>query len=1160
MKEMSYVIMFFNSRWDNLPPVKAKKSCLQSHFDLGSGKQVGHGGDWSQMPSNWGYSRAILFIGLLLQSLSVRLRPNEFFYLLLPFMKSRTLYLFLLLMSFLMSSMAQSLRITGTVRDSESNEPLPGAAVIEKGTTFGAFTDAKGTFSLGVSGDSAFIVIKYLGYVAYETQVAGGRQFEVSLKPDTALLEEVVVTAFNLKRNNKDLGYAVQKLETREIAEVKSPNFIDNLAARVAGLTVNQGATGVGSTSKVTIRGEASFTNNNPLFVVDGIPITNSSLLNNTNEAAAGFQEVDFGNGAMELNQEDISSVTVLKGPNAAALYGNRAANGVIIITTKDGSRSRGLGISLSTTNFVESPFKLPDFQNRYGQGNSGNFEFKNGLGGGINDNISYSWGPPLDQGLLIPQFDSPVALPDGSVVRGGDVAVHGGAPIAATPFVSQPDNLKNFYETGFTTINHVGISSGFEKGSFRLGLGDLRSDSPIPGVNLNRNTVSTKLVFEPVSRLKVSASANYFRSQSDNRPSGGYGSENINYSLVAWGPRSLNIGSLKDYWQPGLEEIQQYSFNYTFFDNPYFILLENRNSFDRDRLFGNIALSYEILKDLSLNVWSGMDYASELRKFRRHFSSNRFSNGAYAEQQVLFREVNTSFLATYKKNISGLGLEFSVGGNRMDQQAEFRQTEALSLAQPGIFNFSNAAAPLTLSQFERSKRINSLYALLKLNFQNFLFLDVTGRNDWSSALATPSTSQNTLFIYPSVSASLLVSKLIQLPGVVSLARLRAGWAEVGNDTDPYLTSGVFVAGTPYNSQPTFTAQDLIPNGGLLPEKTSALELGGDIHLWNGRFQLDFTWYQAMVSNQIISLPVPISAGYTQQVINGGAVRSSGLEIVAGLTPIKKADFEWNAFLNFSRNIAIVKSLPEEAQRITLAYSRVYDNENQTVWFQVEEGGRIGDMYGTGYQKNENGDFVIDENGNFVVDNTLKLLGNYNPDFMLGFSNNFRYKNFDLSFLFDWRQGGELVSRTLSLAAVGGQLIETENRPEGGIVADGVVNRGTQSEPDWQENTTPISAESYYRQFYDRNHEENNVYDASFLKLRQFSIGYTLKFPGGGDSYNRGRSLRIALIGRNVFAWSKIPHFDPEQLAVQGNQFVSGVEDMSYPSTRSLGFRLGFNF
>ncbi len=1049
--------------------------------------------------------------------------------------------------------------IQGTVMDQTTGDQLIGATVVEKGSTQGTISDASGLFELEVSSAEATLLIQYLGYETQELALNGRQKIEILLKASDTLLDEVVVTALGLERSSKQLGYAVQQIEARELNEVKSANMVQSLAGKVAGVTVNQGATGIGSTSKITIRGEASFTNNNPLFVVDGTPINNNSVINFTNEAAAGFQEVDFGNGAMDVNIDDIESISVLKGPSAAALYGTRASNGVILITTKTGEKAPGIGVSFNSSFSVETPFQLPQFQNRYGQGNSGAFEFVDGLGGGTNDNITYSWGPELDQGLQIAQFDSPVRLANGQTVRGGDVAVHGGTPIDASPFVSHPNNLSDFYRTGYTATNNLALAGTYDKGHYRISLTDFRNESIIPGTNLERQNVTARLQFRPLRNLEFNSSIQYANTQSDNRPAGGYGSENVNYSLVAWGPRSLDTEALRDYWQPGLDGIQQYSFNYTFFDNPYFILQENRNGFQRNRLFGNFSARYQINDQWSVKAGTGLDLSDEDRTFRRNFSSNRFRNGAYAEHDVNYREQNTDLLVNYRNTWGQLDFDISAGANRLDQWASSRQTQTVALAQPGIFSLANAAAPIEAFSFDSRKRINSLFAVAKLGFKNQLFLELTGRNDWSSALATPVTADNVSFFYPSVSASWVLSQTLDLPETISFLKLRASWAQVGNDTDPYQTTGVFVAQTPFNSQPTFSAQDIIANNSLQPEKTTSVELGADLRFWDDRLHFDVSYYDALTQNQIIALPVAISSGFNQQVVNGSEVRSRGLEIVAGIRPIASDNFSWYSGFNFSRNITTVEDLPDEIEgRLTLAYSRVYDNVNQTVWLQVEEGGQIGDLYGTGYLKNENGDFVIDQNGRFIVDNELIKLGNANPDFILGWNNHFSYKRWDLNFLVDWRQGGILVSRTQALAGVGGQLIETEDRPEEGIIAEGVVNVGDDENPVWETNTTAVSPESYYRQFYDRNHEENNTYDASYIKLRELSIAYT--FRGKDGFFSNGRNLRLSLIGRNLFAISEIPHFDPEQLAVQGTQFVSGVEDMSYATSRSMGVKVAVQF
>ncbi|SFI82922.1 SusC/RagA family TonB-linked outer membrane protein [Olleya namhaensis] len=1048
-------------------------------------------------------------------------------------------------------SIAQT-TITGTVTSAEDGQTLPYVNIVTSNNS-GTITDNDGQYSITILDNTETLSFSFIGYKTQQIAITNQTTINVALMEDASSLDEVVITALGLERDTKELGYVVQSLSSKGLTEVKAVNFLDNLAGKLAGVTISQGATGVGSSSKITIRGEASFSNNNPLFVVDGVPINNNTVFNFTNEAAAGFQEIDFGNGAMDVNADDIEEVSVLKGPSAAALYGTRASNGVIVIKTKDGKKSKGLGISINTSVFVDSAFRLPEFQNSYGQGNSGQFEYVDGLGGGINDNITYSWGPQLDAGNFASQFDSPVVLSNGTIIRGGDTALYNGDAITPTLLKSNPDNLKDFYQTGVTTINNIAISNGFDTGDYRLSFTDLRSESIIPGVNLDRQTVAAKLNFEPTDKTTISTSISYTNSTSDNRPSNGYGSENANYSLVAWGPRSLDINSLKNYWQPGLEGVQQYSFNYTFFDNPYFILYENTNSFNRDRVFGNVAFKHQFTDAFSLQFRTGMDYSSEKRELKRSYSSNRFKNGAYAEHDVFFREINTDFLLNYNKTFGDFKVDVSAGGNRLDQKASTKQAQTVNLAQPGIFSLNNAASPIEVFQFDSKKRINSFYGIAKLGYKDFLYLDITGRNDWSSALATPFSVDGTSFFYPSASASFILSNVTTLPKAVSFAKLRASVAQVGNDTNAYQTSGAFISQTPYNGQPTFSNQDFIPNANLKPESTTNYEFGADLRFLNDRIRFDFTYYNAITKDQIISLPIPISSGYEQQVVNGGKVKSTGIEIIAGITPVKTNNFKWNTTFNFAKNKATIEELPQADGRLTLAYSRIYDSANQTVWFQVEEGGQIGDFYGTGYLKNEDGQFIIDSDGRYIADNTLKKLGNYNPDFTLGWNNDFSYKNWTASFLFDWRQGGEIVSRTSALGNVGGQLAETEYRPEDGIVAEGVTASG-------QPNTVAVSAESYYRQFYDRNHEENNVYDASYLKLRQFSIGYNFKLKEGFLGLEEGGDIAISLIGRNLFVITENPHFDPEQLAVQGDGFVSGVEDMSYASSRSFGLKASLNF
>ncbi len=1046
--------------------------------------------------------------------------------------------------------------LVGRVTDAETGDPLVGATVLPgAGTAQGTVTDLDGRYSLALPAGTTQICVSYVGMARSRCEPFAG-QTELDLEVNTSVgLGEVVVTALGLQRQNAELGYALQEVDARQIADVTATNFLDNLAGQVAGVNVTTGATGVGSTSLVSIRGEASFSRNTPLYVVDGIPIDNRAILNVTTEASQGFQEVDFGNGAPEVSPFDVANVTVLKGPAAAALYGTRASNGVILINTKSGSRAQGLGISVNSQTTLDRPFRLPEFQNRYGQGRGGKFAYVDGLGGGVNDNITFSYGPELDQGFLTTQYDSPVTLADGTVVRAGDRRLYTTETPTPTPFVSHPDNVSDFYQTGVTTHNNVAISQGFDRGDMRLSFTDLRSDSYLPGVDFGRNNVAARLNFRPNDRIRLSTSLNYANSRSDNRPAGGYGSENLNYTLIAWLGRSTALEPLRDYWQPGFEGVQQFQFNTTFFDNPYFILNENRNSFNRDRVTGYLSAAFDLTDKLEFRVRTGIDRSNEGREFRRAYSTNRFARGAYAENAITFSEQNTDALLTYSDKVGDVNLAVSVGGNRLDQRAEFDQTQAEALTVPGVYRLTNSAIPLVTSGNLSERRINSAYGLVRAGFRESVFLDVTGRNDWSSALATSASADGTSFFYPSVGLSWIVSRDLDLPSVVSYFQLRASGAQVGNDTDPYRTGGTFLPSTPVNGAPTYTDQLQLPASGLRPERATAYEVGFDVRLFEERIGLDVTAYTQLNEDQILALPAPISSGYESRVVNGGSVRAEGIEAVINVRAVRRGDFRYDATINFNTAIARVVSLPD-GKATTLAYARVYNTPGQTVFIIAEEGGRIGDMYGTGYLRNEAGQYVVNARGAFIADNTLRKLGNYNPDFQVGFTNRLAYRNFNLSALVDWRQGGEVVSRTQALAGYSGQLAITADRPAGGILVPGVMNFGTAEAPNYRPNTTPISAEDYYISYYNREHEEHNTLDATFVKLREVRLGYdfgTARLPWLQDA-------SVALIGRNLAMWSPIKLFDPEQFAAQGQGFVRGVEDMSYPTPRSVGLSLSANF
>ncbi|MEX0360773.1 MAG: SusC/RagA family TonB-linked outer membrane protein, partial [Allomuricauda sp.] len=865
-----------------------------------------------------------------------------------------------------------------------------------------------------------------------------------------------------------------------------------------------------------------------------------------------GNLETDYGNGAADINPDDIESISVLKGPNATALYGSRGLNGVVLVTTKSGKATRGLGISLTQNVTFEEALRIPKYQNQYGQGAGGEFAFGDGFGGGINDNIDESWGPALN-GQLIAQHDSPTS----SGFRAGDFAVRPrnadgtfADTVTATPWVANPGNVEDgFFETGRTLTTNLSLTGGNEQGNFRLSLTNLDNEGILPNTDFNRETYAFSGAYNLTDWLKVSSSVNYVNSGSTNRPNNSYGTENIMY-LWVWFGRQINMDSLRDYWQPGLEGRQQYNYNYNWHDNPFFTMFENTNGFDKHRIFGNARADITLTDNLNLMVRTGIDYFSELRTGRRAYSTQRFARGQYREDDIFFKEQNTDFLLTYNKDLNeDFNLGASLGGNIRKEENRYKRISANSLSVPGIYNFQNAAEPLSKTQFNDEREINSLYAFANLSYKNMLFLDVTGRNDWSSTLP----EDNNSYFYPSVGVSAIVSDMFELPEAISFVKLRGGWAKVGNDTDPYALRNTFSFNEPFGNFQRVSASSILRNEELKPEEANSIEVGADLRFFNNRLGLDLTYYNSTTKNQILTLPVANTSGFDSRIINAGEIQNKGLEIVLNATPVKTENFRWDATANFTTARGEVKSLTDGLE--------TYEISNNYLSVQARVGGRMGDVYGTGFITVDDpnseffGQVVHNEDGFSLRDPNLKKLGNYNPDFTLGLQNNFTYKNFNLGFLFDWRQGGEIMSRTVLIGGTSGMMDFTAVGRETGIISDGVIQNADGS---YRANDVRLSGRDYYWWRYNRGNEEVGMYDASFLKLRELKIGYN--FPQSLLKNTFIQSMNISLVGRNLALWTENPHFDPETISFNGGTVVPGVEDMALPSSRSYGLNLNITF
>ncbi len=1069
-------------------------------------------------------------------------------------------------------SMAQR-TVSGKVFSGDSDQPLPGATITVKNTGKIATTDGEGIFSVE-AGDNDLLQISNVGYTTVEIKASSATV--VTLQSQSRNLSEVVITALGIKKEKKRLGYAIQEVKGEELTVARESNVVNQLAGKIAGVTVIGSPSGIGGSARVSIRGERSvdLNKNQPLYVVDGVPVSNSI----TGASGKGNLEVDFGNGASFINPDDIESMSVLKGPAASALYGSRAANGVILIKTKSGKKQKGIGVEVNSNLTVETALKLPEYQTVYGQGNGsgGAFAFVNGGGSGLADGTDEGWGPAFN-GQSYPQYNSPRTL-NGQVIpfTGGDLNAPAGSVITATPWEADKDNLKNFLQSGNTFTNNVALVGGNKDGDFRLSYTNLDQKGIVPNTDLKRNTISVSGGYNLTNKLSVKAFVSYIKSESDNRPSISYGTESIMYLFNCWLPASVKVSDMKRLWQPGLENQKQYSWNYNYHDNPYLTVLENTNGQYYDRIIGNVIIKYDFTKWLNLQVRTATDWSNERREYRRGFSTQRFPFGQYRETAIVNEERNTDFLLSANKNInSDFAVSATLGGNQMRQTSRFKEDVAGQLNIPGIYSLNNSRIALVVEQSNVAKRINSLYGTAGVSYKNKLFLDFTGRNDWSSALTLPENlkafgSEVNSYFYSSVALSAIMSDIIKMPKAISFFKLRGSFAQVGNDTDPFAFTQTYNRSEPFGAYQIYGETNSLANLNLKPEISSAYEFGTDIRLFNSRLGIDITYYQSRTKNQILNIPLSNTSGYNTRKINAGLIKNNGIEVMLTGSPVKKKDFAWDAFVNFSANRSTVLELSDGLTNYVMASRRVS--------VEARVGERMGDLYGIGFARVQisdpngkyydasgkyTGQMIFGANGRPIATSNRIKLGNYNPDWLMGVGNSFTYKGIRLSFLFDIRQGGELYSETQTVGREGGIITETlEGRANGydltqdgnGVIGQGVVQ---DANGNFSPNTKKVTAREWHSAWTGgRSIAEGVMYDASFIKLRELQIGYTIPDKVFGKLPVRG--VTISLVGRNLFLWDNVPHIDPETMSYTGGTALPGIEYMSLPSTRSYGINLSF--
>lgn len=1077
----------------------------------------------------------------------------------------KRIHLFLLALAIgVIQGAAQVTTVRGIVTTEEDGEPVIGASVIVKGTALGTVTDVNGRFELsGLPPSATRLLISYISLMAKEVAIAP--QVSVTLKSDTHLLDEVVVTALGISREKKALGYTAQEVKQDALVQGKDNNLLNSLSGKIAGVRITNTQGDVGS-SRIVIRGETSIAGENqPLFIVDGIPVDNSQL----NARSSGR---DFKNAIADLNPEDIKTLTVLKGPNAAALYGARAAHGAIVITTKGGDkRQKGIGITLHSSTQVSFVATLPEFQNLFGQGAGGRFSYVDGKGAGVNDGVDESWGPRLDIGLLIPQFDSPLDA-DGNRV--------------ATPWVSHPNNVRDYFRMGISTNSGISVARGDDKYQFRVGYNYEKQVSIVPDAGTNKTNISLNTDYHLAKWIVVGATANYIVYTAPSlpgsaTPSGSNVRSNSPMLQFLWFGRQVDTNSLKaDYTR---------NWNSSYYDNPFWSASYNTQSQERHRLIGDLHAEFRLTDGLNVRFRTSTDWYNDRRKSKVKWGSAGAGSpyGSYAEDAYTVKENNTEVLATYIKQLNkNWGIDALLGFNVRNKQYENNYQAAPRLAVADLYTLTNSRDPLTSSNDFYRLRQYGLYGSIQLDYRRWAFLNITGRNDWSSTLPVDNNS----YFYPSVTASVLLSEAFGWRSkAVNYLKIRGGWSQVGADANPYQLATVFTSETVFNGNPLQSSSTIGMNPNLKPEKTSSIEAGFEAAFWDNRLYLDFTYYKTDSRNQILKLATTAASGYTSQVRNAGHIRNRGYEIQLGAVPIQTSKgFRWNLDLNYGANSSKVVKLDDEG--LITSY-QLYSSGIQIL---ASVGEAYGTLFGTSYVRDANGNVVVDANGLPKISTTNKTLGKFTPDWTGGISNTFSYRSLSLSFLIDASVGGSIFSNTNKTGKYTGVLANTLSGrdaehgglwyytaamgnnvrlPESpsysvssdglyyaqvngqstrvyqdGIMVEGVTESGSKNEE-------VVSAEKYYHRIY--SIAEANVYDASYVKLREVALSYRL--PRLWTQKLHLQEASVTLTGRNLWTiYKSVPNIDPESALTTGN--AQGVEAYSLPTTRSFGVNLSVKF
>ncbi len=1034
-----------------------------------------------------------------------------------------------------MSLGAQELsKVKGTVVNS-SGTALEGVEVIVTSKTksqekYKTKTNSKGLFSFDeIPANAEYdFTFNYLDYSANNVSdflIKEGENNSLMVRMEkVSAIDGVVITALGIKREEKKLGYAQQTIKSDDLTNAVSNNWSSGLKGKVAGLNTISAGTGPLNSQKLQLRGSTSLNQqkNYALIVIDGVPMDQEMTSNGFNSAAFGSDSpTDFGNSISELNVNDIETVTVLKGPAAAALYGSRASNGALIITTKSGKKDKGLGISFNSSVLIDKVNRWPEWQYEYGAGNTADkyYSYGNSEDGPATGTRTEAYGPRFD-GQSYFQYD-----PNTNAMG-----------TERTAWRAYKNNRKDFWETGVTFNNAVSLQGGNDKGNMRLSLNHTDNKWIMPNTGFKKFGASFNGNYKISDKVKISSVLNYNSRNSDNLPSSGYNNGTVAYAMLFLMPNTDN-NWLKPIWAPGQENIKQLSPFSPWPENMYFIANANYNALESNQIVGNLRTDIELAPNLTFMGRVALNSNNQFRETKRAYSSNRHAKGYYSRQDVNSQEINADFLFTYNNKI-GEDFQYMInaGGNRMDYHHKDIRSSVEGLVVPAVYKLSNGITAPTVFTNDADKRVNSLYGMLSLSLKNQIFVDITGRNDWSSTLP----EKNNSFFYPSVSSSFILSDIFSLPKSISYLKYRLSFAQVGSDTNPYQTAKYFAQSSfPSSALATTT----LYNADLKPELTASWETGIEYKMFNNRLGLDLTLYTSDTKNQIITVPTDITGGYNYQVINAGKVRNKGIEVMLTGTPIKNQNFQWDIIGNWNKNYNEVLELAGGVQQQVLA-------TGDAASIIAVVGGSTTAIWGRKFLRDDQGNIIF-ANGVARMTPTNEFIANATPDWKAGLTNNFRYKNFKFSFTLDGQLGGALYSHSFSKGMDLG-IMETSLPNRGEMITGiGVMQNADGS---YSPNNVAVTAEAYYRNYYYGNALESRVFKTSYLKIREVALYYDL--PKSILSNTKIQSLTLGIFGRDLKTFSDFPYYDPETSALNGNVFVQGVEVGQMPSTATYGFSL----